>query len=158
MKISMMKNPIQEYAWGSTSAIPDLLGRDNPESRPQAELWMGAHPKAPSRVQHNGRWVSLTDLIAADPAGILGKKVAQDYQNRLPYLFKVLAAAKPLSIQAHPGLDQAREDRVARMRLPGRSIITRREHTNFAGAADVRIGRRGALCPPWHCMQRKGWE
>ena len=109
MKISMLKNPIQEYAWGSTSAIPDLLGRDNPESRPQAELWMGAHPKAPSRVQHNGRWVSLTELIAADPAGILGKKVAQDYQNRLPYLFKVLAAAKPLSIQAHPGLDQARE-------------------------------------------------
>jgi len=42
-------------------------------------------------------------------AGILGKKVAEDYRNQLPYLFKVLAAAKPLSIQAHPGLDQARE-------------------------------------------------
>ena len=109
MKISMMKNPIQEYAWGSPRAIPDLLGRHNPEGRPQAELWMGAHPKAPSRVRHNGRWVSLMELIAENPAGILGKKVAEDYHNQLPYLFKVLAAAKPLSIQAHPALDQARE-------------------------------------------------
>ena len=109
MKISILKNSIQEYAWGSTQAIPDLLGRKNPERKTQAELWMGAHPKAPSRVQHNGQWISLSELIAKNPIGVLGKKVAQDFNNHLPYLFKVLAAAKPLSVQAHPGLHQARE-------------------------------------------------
>ena len=109
MKISILKNSIQEYAWGSTQAIPDLLGRKNPERKTQAELWMGAHPKAPSRVQHNGQWISLSELIAKNPIDVLGKKVAQDFNNHLPYLFKVLAAAKPLSIQAHPSLHQARE-------------------------------------------------
>ena len=109
MKIGILKNTIQEYAWGSTRAIPDLLGRKNPERKTQAELWMGAHPKAPSLVQHNGPWVSLQELIAKNPVDVLGKKVAENFNNRLPYLFKVLAAAKPLSIQAHPGLHQARE-------------------------------------------------
>jgi len=109
MKISLLKNTIQNYAWGSTRAIPDLLGQKNPEHKTQAELWMGAHPKAPSWVQHNGQWVSLPELIAKNPIDILGKKVAANFNNRLPYLFKVLAAAKPLSIQAHPDLHQARE-------------------------------------------------
>ena len=109
MKISVLKNTIQEYAWGSTQAIPDLLGRKNPERKPQAELWMGAHPKAPSLVQHNRLWVSLAELIAKNPVEVLGKKVARDFNDRLPYLFKVLAAAKPLSIQAHPDPNQARE-------------------------------------------------
>jgi len=109
MKISILKNSIQEYAWGSTQAIPDLLGHKNPERKTQAELWMGTHPKAPSLVQHNGQWISLPELIAKNPVDVLGKKVAQDFNNHLPYLFKVLAAAKPLSIQAHPNLHQARE-------------------------------------------------
>ena len=109
VKIALLKNTIQEYAWGSTSAISDLLGLRNPENRPQAELWMGAHAKAPSLVRHNGKWVSLQDLIKKNPEAILGKKVAENFKNRLPYLFKVLAAAKPLSIQAHPDLQQARE-------------------------------------------------
>jgi mannose-6-phosphate isomerase len=109
MKIGLLKNTIQDYAWGSTLAIPDLLGQKNPEHNTQAELWMGAHPKAPSLVQHNCQWVSLQELIAKNPVDILGKKVAENFNNRLPYLFKVLAAAKPLSIQAHPDLHQARE-------------------------------------------------
>jgi len=109
VKISLLKNRIQEYAWGSTRAIPDLLGQKNPEHKTLAELWMGAHPKAPSRVQHNGQWVSLQELIAKHPVDILGNRVAKNFNNRLPYLFKVLAAAKPLSIQAHPDLQQARE-------------------------------------------------
>ncbi len=107
VKISLLKNTVQEYAWGSARAIPDLLGQENPENRPQAELWMGAHPKAPSWVRHKGQWVSLLDLITQEPVNILGKKVAQKFNNRLPFLFKVLAAAKPLSIQAHPNRQQA---------------------------------------------------
>lgn len=109
LTIGLMKNTVQKYAWGSTSAIQLLLGQTNSAPEPAAELWMGAHPKAPSRVQYRGRWVSLADLIAGHPQDILGKQIAKKFNNQLPYLFKVLAAARPLSIQAHPGLEQARK-------------------------------------------------
>jgi mannose-6-phosphate isomerase len=108
IKIGLLKNTIQEYAWGSLTAIPELLGENNPAHKPQAELWMGAHPKAPSLVQYDGRWVSLLKLIKKNPQAILGNAVAKKFNNRLPYLFKVLAAAKPLSIQAHPDSSQAK--------------------------------------------------
>ncbi len=107
-KIGLLKNTIQEYAWGSHQAIPNLLGQQNPENKPQAELWMGAHPKAPSLVEYQGQWVSLLDLINQNPRAILGQQTAKKFDNRLPYLFKVLAADRPLSIQAHPNLHQAR--------------------------------------------------
>ena len=107
--IGILNNTVQEYEWGSYTAIPELLGNDSPAKTPQAELWMGAHPKAPSKVKLNGGWMSLMKLIEKNPKDILGKEVAEKYSNRLPYLFKVLAAAKPLSIQAHPSLAQAKE-------------------------------------------------
>jgi len=118
--ICLFKNTIQEYAWGSYTAIPELLGNDSPANTPQAELWMGAHPKAPSKVKCNGKWRSLLELIDKNPRGILGEKVAQKFKNRLPYLFKVLAAGKPLSIQAHPSLGQAKEgfERENRLGIP----------------------------------------
>jgi mannose-6-phosphate isomerase len=116
-QIGLMKNIVQEYAWGSYTAIPELLGNVSPAKTPQAELWMGAHPKAPSMVKCDGNWKSLLELIEKNPLDILGEKVAEKFDNSLPYLFKVLAAAKPLSIQAHPSRDQAkrgfeRENRV----------------------------------------------
>ena len=118
--ICLLKNSIQEYAWGSYTAIPELLGSDSPANTPQAELWMGAHPKAPSKVKCNGKWRSLLELIDKNSQDILGEKVAQKFKNRLPYLFKVLAAAKPLSIQAHPSLGQASEgfERENRLGIP----------------------------------------
>ena len=104
-----LHNTVQEYAWGSRSSIPELLNRPSPAERPQAELWMGAHPKAPSRVlSAEGGEISLAELIARDPVSVLGRGVAEKFANRLPFLFKVLAAARPLSIQAHPNLEQAR--------------------------------------------------
>ena len=106
--IWVLKNPIQEYAWGSKVAIPELLGTAA-SSRPQAELWMGAHPKAPSLVKYAGTWTSLPELIEENPEGILGEEVAARFGGRLPYLFKVLAAAEPLSLQAHPSKIQAEE-------------------------------------------------
>jgi mannose-6-phosphate isomerase len=105
--IGLLKNTVQKYTWGSTSAIQELLGEKNLSHEPMAELWMGAHPKAPSLVNWDGQWTALNDLIAHNPQALLGNQVAKKYHNQLPYLFKVLAAAKPLSIQAHPGLDQA---------------------------------------------------
>ena len=115
-----MKNTVQEYAWGSLTAIAELLGDASPAKTPQAELWMGSHPKAPSMVSCDGSWISLLELIEKNPVRILGKKVSEKFNNRLPYLFKVLAAAKPLSIQAHPSRDQAKQgfERENRQKIP----------------------------------------
>jgi len=118
--ICVLKNTIQEYTWGSYTAIPGLLGYPSPAGVPQAELWMGAHPKAPSMATCNGKQQSLLELIEKYPKAILGQKVADKFQNRLPYLFKVLAAAKPLSIQAHPSHEQAKAgfERENRLGIP----------------------------------------
>ena len=108
-QICPLDNVIQEYAWGSRTMIADLLGRPSPSDVPQAELWMGAHPKAPSDVVTGCERRSLAAEIEAAPANTLGKRVSKQFGGRLPFLFKVLAAAEPLSIQAHPTLAQARE-------------------------------------------------
>jgi mannose-6-phosphate isomerase len=119
-KICLMKNTIQEYAWGSHTAIADLVGNHSPSTKPQAELWMGAHPKAPSLVKYDDKWLSLLELIKQFPADILGKDVAAKFDNKLPYLFKVLAASKALSIQAHPSIKQAKQgfERENRLKIP----------------------------------------
>lgn len=88
---------VQHYDWGSTTALPAFLGIE-PDGRPQAELWLGAHPVAPSRLGE----VCLADRIAADPAGVVGAVAVDEFGPRLPYLVKVLTAAQPLSLQAHP--------------------------------------------------------
>jgi mannose-6-phosphate isomerase len=93
---------IQPYAWGSATVIPDLLGVE-PTGEPQAELWLGAHPLHPSTVDGT----ALTELIAAEPERVIGAASVAAYGPRLPYLMKVLAAAQPLSLQAHPSREQA---------------------------------------------------
>ena len=103
-----MENPIQNYAWGSRTALAGLQGRADPVVQPEAELWMGAHPKAPSKVRIGGAWAALPTVLAQNPGAFLGGGAAAS-AGSLPYLFKVLAAAEPLSIQAHPSQSQARE-------------------------------------------------
>ncbi|MCF8095044.1 MAG: mannose-6-phosphate isomerase, class I [Desulfobacteraceae bacterium] len=98
----LLENPVQKYAWGSKTAIQKLLSTEPDDYSPWAELWMGAHPKSPSRVLINKEWIGLDEWIRKDPEGVLGKSIAEKYENTLPYLFKVLAADQPLSIQAHP--------------------------------------------------------
>jgi mannose-6-phosphate isomerase len=107
--ISLLKNPVQEYAWGSKTAIQSLLGRSESAGHPMAELWMGAHPKAPSKVLLGGEWKPLNEVIETNPESILGRRVAKSFSGKLPFLLKVIATAEPLSIQAHPNLEQARE-------------------------------------------------
>ncbi|MEZ4577141.1 MAG: type I phosphomannose isomerase catalytic subunit [Desulfobacterales bacterium] len=102
-----LKNPIQQYAWGSHTAIQSLMREASTEA-PWAELWMGDHPKGPSQVFFENRWIPLPDLIRRFPEQILGPAVMEKYPAALPYLFKVLAAEQPLSIQAHPARDQAK--------------------------------------------------
>jgi len=107
LTISALGNRIQRYAWGSVDAIPRLLGRDNPGGAPWAEMWMGAHHRAPSRVWSAGRWSPLPELIDRDPRAILGEAALARFGVQLPFLFKVLAAARPLSIQCHPDAARA---------------------------------------------------
>jgi mannose-6-phosphate isomerase len=103
----LLDNPVRGYAWGSRTVIAQLQGRAAPSPTPEAELWMGAHPGSPSRVLPAGQ--GLDERIAADPVGELGPRVAGRFGPRLPFLMKVLAAAAPLSLQAHPSPAQAEE-------------------------------------------------
>ncbi|MBD1228287.1 mannose-6-phosphate isomerase [Xenorhabdus griffiniae] len=98
-----MTNKIQHYDWGSKTALTDIYGIENADNQPMAELWMGAHPKCSSQVTdpQTGETIALNILIDKEPEKYLGEKVAQQFQ-RLPFLFKVLCAAQPLSIQVHP--------------------------------------------------------
>ena len=101
--VSLLHNTVRDYAWGSRTAIPALLGIE-PDGRPQAELWMGAHESA-SSVLASGQ--ALYDVVSADPAAVLGEETAARFGGRFPFLAKILAAAQPLSIQAHPSAAQA---------------------------------------------------
>ena len=91
-------NDPRDYAWGSTTLLADLEGRE-PSGRPEAEVWFGDHPGSPARVA-DGRtldaWLAAEGRAAGAP-------------ERLPYLLKLLAAASALSIQAHPTVAQAQE-------------------------------------------------
>lgn len=98
-------NTPRDYSWGSATAISELLG--TPASgAPQAELWLGAHPGSPSRIvdgltPHGAQ--NLAEWISNDPHGSLGG------YTQLPFLLKILAADAPLSLQAHPTLERARQ-------------------------------------------------
>ena len=99
-----LTNDIRHYPWGSHTVIPQLLGLPSPAEQPHAELWMGAHPDAPSRLD-DGR--ALDAAIAEEPGLLLGEAVRTRFGDRLPFLMKVLAADRPLSLQAHPTPEQA---------------------------------------------------
>lgn len=94
---------LRSYAWGDPTFIPTLLGRA-PSGEPCAEAWFGAHALAPSGVV--GQTRSYAALIAADPRGVLGARV-HDAHRGLPFLLKLLSAARPLSIQVHPSARRA---------------------------------------------------
>jgi mannose-6-phosphate isomerase len=111
--VDLLDCTIMPYAWGSRTAIAELTGRASPSSSPEAELWMGAHPMAPSRLARTGGDAqagprALTELIAENAARELGTDIAKSFGPRLPFLLKVLAAEQPLSLQAHPNADQAK--------------------------------------------------
>jgi mannose-6-phosphate isomerase len=96
---------LRRYEWGSRTAIPQLLGIE-PDGRPAAELWFGAHPDDPCALPEHGG--TLNAFIESDAVAALGPAVLARFGPRLPFLLKVLAAGKALSIQVHPDLDQAR--------------------------------------------------
>ncbi|GAA1710456.1 mannose-6-phosphate isomerase, class I [Isoptericola hypogeus] len=123
-----LENTVQHYDWGSTTRLHELLGT-LPDGVPAAELWLGAHPSAPSRVARTSNGAppgttttstTLLELVRRDPHAMLGRRVADEYGPRLPYLLKVLAADRALSLQVHPRPHAARAgfNRENRLGLP----------------------------------------
>jgi mannose-6-phosphate isomerase len=106
--VEPLRGVIRDYAWGSRTVIARLQGRPVPSPGPEAELWLGAHPDSPSLVERDGTGIGLGEVLAAEPERWLSGPVATRFGTRLPYLLKVLAVESPLSLQAHPDLEQAR--------------------------------------------------
>jgi mannose-6-phosphate isomerase len=106
--VTPLTNPIKQYPWGSRTAIAALQRRPVPSDQPEAELWMGAHPAGPSVLADPAGPVPLTEAIARDAEATLGRSIVDTYGARLPYLMKLLAAARPLSLQTHPEAEVAR--------------------------------------------------
>src|SRR5579872_1799019 len=106
-RVDLLDPIVRPYAWGSRTVLAELQGRQAPTAGPEAELWMGAHPSAPSGLDRGGARTTLDAVVAADPAGELGAECAERFGGRLPFLLKVLAADQALSIQVHPSRAQA---------------------------------------------------
>ncbi len=85
LQIFKLENQIQNYAWGSKTFIPELLGKDTTSQEPQAELWMGSHLQASSQVIMNGKKKSLRDVILSNPEEMLGEKISRKFNNNLLY-------------------------------------------------------------------------
>lgn len=140
-----MINPVQDYAWGSTAAFSELFGWAE-STTPQAEIWMGSHPKAPSQlVEDSGDQPRLDTHLSEHPQQL------GDWQRcgtTLPFLLKILAVATPLSIQVHPSREQARSGFAAEERLgtdiqaPQRNYVD----TNHKPELIVALTRFSALC------------
>ncbi len=107
-----LHNKIQHYDWGTRNDdafIPRFLGSPVVRDLPYAELWIGAHPSAPSDILVEHRRTPLNKAIEDAPLEILGEDVARRFDTKLPFLLKVLSAASALSIQTHPNKEQARK-------------------------------------------------
>jgi len=108
----LLANSIQHYPWGERGKeayIPRLLGLDvESDSTPFAELWIGTHPSAPSKVMIDAdKEMLLSELISKYPTEILGATIRDAVNGQLPFLLKVLSAREILSIQMHPNKEQA---------------------------------------------------
>jgi mannose-6-phosphate isomerase len=123
--VQRLDNPVRDYAWGSASDIPEFLGIAA-EGGPVAELWIGAHPDSPSRLACDGTSKSLAEVIAARPVAELGPEVVSRFGPRLPFLLKVISAARPLSLQVHPDKQHAERAYAAQQKSPG----TPRDYTD----------------------------
>lgn len=104
----------KRYAWGSYSRLQTLFADELParmldDGQPLAEMWFSGHPQSPSLIeQPGGAPVALTDAIAARPEYMVGARGSSEFGPVLPFLFKVISARVPLSLQVHPVDFQAR--------------------------------------------------
>lgn len=101
--MQLLRGTVQHYAWGTTDAIPALLGVPA-DGRPFAEYWLGSHPLSPSEVEGG----TLDALVREHPE-LIGEPSRVTFGDQLPYLLKVLSARHALSLQVHPSREQAQE-------------------------------------------------
>ncbi|MCJ0902125.1 mannose-6-phosphate isomerase, class I [Rhodococcus sp. ARC_M6] len=106
--MELIAGVIKSYDWGSRTALAELTGRMVPSVNTEAEMWFGAHESAPSPLLESSDPATLFGRIGVDPAAGLGEECSDAFGGKLPFLLKVLAAQKPLSLQAHPTEEQAR--------------------------------------------------
>jgi len=104
--VSKLKGVIRAYDWGGTEFLSQLLSHPNPQAKPMAEYWLGAHDMDSAMVFTTDGEVKLTEFVAGDKERVLGKSVARKF-GRLPYLLKILDVTKMLSIQVHPTKHEA---------------------------------------------------
>lgn len=146
-----LDGPVQHYAWGSPTALPEFLGR-TADGAPWAELWLGAHPLSPARIVPAGGAddapATLEQAIAADPQGTLGDGVVRAFGERLPYLLKVIAPERPLSLQVHPTREHAAESFAAENAagLPMDAALRNYRDDNHKPEMLVALTRFTALC------------
>jgi mannose-6-phosphate isomerase len=142
-----LENTVKHYAWGSPRWIPRLLNQPNEKAEPWAELWMGVNPAGPSQAGEEGERRSLGEIIAEYPDYYLGAELRRNF-GTLPFLFKLLAAGKPLSIQAHPGEEQARRgwERENQAGLPPESPERNYRDPNGKPELLCALGNFRALC------------
>ncbi len=106
MAVYRLQFQVQSYEWGSVHGISNLLGIANPEKKKIAELWLGDHHRGPSLIELPDGVMPLDQFLAERPEH-LGDDSRAAFGDHLPFLLKVLSAAKPLSIQVHPDRKQA---------------------------------------------------
>jgi len=103
----LLRCGVRHYAWGDPDYLPALIGVPNRERKPYAELWIGARTELPAVARVGDSEVPLPLLLRAAAEAVLGRRDAERFGGGLPFLLKILAAAQPLSIQAHPDKPQA---------------------------------------------------
>lgn len=115
MRIKKIKGVVKDYDWGNADFIPSLIG--GYDGKPQAELWFGCHPLGEA-VTEDGERLSA---VIRDDKGYLGRDYDR-FGGELPFLFKVLAIDRPLSLQCHPTRAQAEDGwkREAQLRAEGK--------------------------------------
>jgi mannose-6-phosphate isomerase len=145
VRVYKLENTVKNYDWGSPEWLPAFLGQKNLSRIPWAELWLGVHPSGPSRVIPDS--CLLSELIGRNPGLFLGKETADKY-GTLPFLLKIIAAAKPLSIQVHPNAEQARQgfERENREGLPLDAANGNYKDPNEKSEILCALGPFAALC------------
>jgi mannose-6-phosphate isomerase len=143
-----LENTIRNYAWGSYDGLSLYAGIEQDPAKPSAECWMGAHPEAPSAILlPGGGKLSLQKFIREFPIKSLGEEVFCEFGD-LPFLFKVLSASMPLSIQVHPDKAAAEKgfDAEEKLGIPRNAPERNYRDRNHKPELAVALSRFSALC------------
>lgn len=99
----------KHYAWGSHRTLQHVFHLNEHETQqPLAEMWFSGHAQSPSSVMVDGTEQPLTSMIERNPIDMVGRRGSEEFGPVLPYLFKLICATEPLSLQVHPVSFQAR--------------------------------------------------